>query len=789
MSATHSHRGFAALQPVPRFWLFVVLSAVTTILTYQWWGLVISAVIVVGLFLLGGTYPRIGVLSALVAGALSFVGNLFLRHQGAVLFQLGALQITSGSLERATLLGLRLTVMILLAIAYISVTPNEDLLLTARGLRIPKTGEIYLMVVLRYIDILKHEFVTTMQAMGIRGIRWDGSMWERIQGLSQIPVPIIYRLIGHIHAQTLAIDSRGGVQVKTQLLAPPNPAIALQLENAAVTYQTEDEIEEQALAIHPTHLTVNRGDRLTLLGRTGSGRSSLLLLATGLIPHSTGRMAGRVRIFGYDTQSTAIALLAQQVRIVFPSAVHGLIGITVRDELALSLRTRAVDREQAEPLMRQTLRQVGLHEGFLDRKTLELSGGEMQRVALASALVGQPPMLLLDDVTGQLDPVGRAEVLQAIEKISKETTLLVADPNIHPLKFSRSLLLQQGKVTELPHGWQQRSQQLAQEGVRLPQLVQLAEVIGIPEVALGLEQAVDKLRGFGSESLIAEQLPRWKPANPVSDRSNSLSNCSPILETQDLSFAYRSRHWVLNRMNIMFYQGEFTAILGANGSGKTTLSLLLAKALKPTSGCLKAAPEVRVGYVFQEPTLQLLATTVADELAFAPRQLGWDADRVKAVVERELRRFGLPRHENPINLSPAQARLLAIAAILAMDAQVVILDEPTNGLDEIEIQSLMQQLTQLQQQGLTVILVTHDVEIACTYAQRLLVMASGQILLDGTPSEVMAAPEILQEAHVTPPAIAQLSTALWPQALPVVTVDQFVRSLALSLPSSKESAV
>ncbi|XGB40745.1 MAG: ATP-binding cassette domain-containing protein [Nodosilinea sp. LVE1205-7] len=461
-----------------------------------------------------------------------------------------------------------------------------------------------------------------------------------------------------------------------------------------------------------------------------------MLLAAGLIPHSTGRMSGQTNIFGYDTRTTTMGSLAQQVRIVFPSAVHGLIGVTVRDELALSLRTRHLNPEvHPETLMVQTLRQVGLGESFLHRKTLELSGGEMQRVALASALVSQPPMLLLDDVTGQLDPVGREEVRQALEQISGQITLLVADANIDPSAQGRNLSLGQGQVRELPQHWQQQLTEFSNHGVRVPPLTQLAAVLGQPQMAEGLETAAALLRPY---RLMAVSPTPWSAA------------ASPVLEAEDLSFAYRPHQWALQEINTTFYQGQLTAILGANGSGKTTLSLLLARALKPTRGQIRTTPDLRVGYVFQEPTLQMLATSVADEIAFAPRQLGWSPRAVAAAVERELTRFKLPPDENPINLPPAQARLLAIAAILAMDAQVVILDEPTNGLDEIEIQSLMQHLIELQQQGLALILVTHDVEIACTYAQRLLVMAAGQIQLDGNPNQLMAEAQILRQAKVTP---------------------------------------
>jgi energy-coupling factor transport system ATP-binding protein len=391
----------------------------------------------------------------------------------------------------------------------------------------------------------------------------------------------------------------------------------------------------------------------------------------------------------------------------------------------------------------------------------------MQRVALASALVARPALLLLDEVTAQLDPVGRREVQAVLRRIGHETTVLMADLNAPPLDVDRLVVMEAGSAVAQGRPTQITNEQLSSAGFRVPQLRRLAEAVGRPEVAAGGAQAVEALRDLAMDA--AWPSPPESAPRPV------------LLEARRLTFRYTPERSILSGLDVSFACGEFTAILGSNGSGKTTLSLLLAGVLSPAAGDVVVHAETpegrRVGYVFQEPTFQMLAGTVEDEIAFGPRQLGWPEEVVQAVVDRERARFDLPLGVNPVNLPPAQARQLAIASVLAISPSVLILDEPTNGLDEIETRALMEILAKLHRGGQTILLITHDVEIACEYAERVLVMSEGEIRLDGTPAEVMRQTEILRECDVMPPPVVDLSRALWPDALPALSVAEFVGRL------------
>jgi energy-coupling factor transporter ATP-binding protein EcfA2 len=247
-----------------------------------------------------------------------------------------------------------------------------------------------------------------------------------------------------------------------------------------------------------------------------------------------------------------------------------------------------------------------------------------------------------------------------------------------------------------------------------------------------------------------------------------------------LSYTYPDGPTAIDGLDITLYQGEFVAILGANGSGKTTTALLLAQAMPPTAGeiLIEGVPADLtchrgcIAYVFQEPINQMVTMKVAEELAFGPRQLGWDSAEIETAVEREAARFDLDLDEIPLHLSPAGARKLAIAANLTMNPQVMILDEPTNNLDERDVTQLVAHLESLRASGMTVVVITHDVEVACAHADRVIVMHKGRILAQGPTREVMAQPDVLSRSDVVVPPVVSLSLALWPDRPPRLTVDE-----------------
>ena len=740
--------GMGVLNPLPRFIFFVVLSLASTFFTYNWIGVSVSGVIVTIIYLSGRVYFKLGLITCTVAGLLSFIGNIFIHHSGNIIFTLGPLTLTEGGLETGAILGLRLFFMILFAIAYISVTSLEDLFDTAKSLRLPHKGQIYLMIVLRYIDLLNKEFTTLQQSMAIRGIKWHGSVLEKIHGLRLIPVPMIFRLIGHINQQSLAVDNIGGTSTSKTFNYAKN-SNKFEISNASVTYDLSKEVSENNFVLKNINLQFNKGQKIMLIGENGSGKSSALILSRGLFSRTIGQHRGTINMFGNNTKDLSLGELSQMARIVFPSAAHGLVGIRINDELELSLLRSKIDKSKWKEQKLKILKLVGLDESFLKRKTLSLSGGQQQRVAIASALIAEPELLLFDEVTGQLDPIGKEEVIESINRISSDQSIFLSEPNLNPLEFDKIYLVKDKTIKLIDKNNVDFIKILKDSGRRVPLLIELGSKFSFNKDFNNIEYYLNNLN-----ELISKKEDIKDYILPKREKRENLNQ--NIIQTEKLCFSYDKKSNVLDNINLSFKKNELTAILGANGSGKSTLSLVLSYALKATEGKVIKDENIKIGYIFQEPSYQILSTTVREELAFGPKQLKFEKDQIDKIVLSESKRFDLKLNENPINLSPEDLRKLTIASILAIDTDIIIFDEPTNTLDENEITKLMKIIEDLKKQGKTIIIITHDIHLAWNYAERLIIMKNGKIEIDGPTDNIMKNESKLRDCNITVPNIAKL---------------------------------
>ncbi|MBC8506212.1 MAG: ATP-binding cassette domain-containing protein, partial [Chloroflexi bacterium] len=722
------------------------------------------------LLIFGGKYPRPALVAAGSAFILTFLGHA-LTSQDPNAVSILIFNISQDSLLKGLRLGIRLTSMIIPAIAFIAATPIHELLEAFVGLRIPDAAKMYLTIVLRYVDILWYDIQISMKAMALRGVNWDGSIKDKVPAFSRLMLPLIFRILDHIDGQSLAIDNRGGVKASKDIPEYSESVNAIAMKNVFVRYDEADKPDD-GHALSDINLEIPQGDATVLLGRIGTGKTSTLLLCTGLIPKSVGRMKGDVEIFGHNTKSASLGLLGRLSRIVFPSAVQGLIGLTVEGELEFSLRSSELASEEKQQAMETALELVGLDSSFLPRLTLGLSGGEMQRLALASAIVSQPLLLTLDDVTVQLDPVGKREVVSALQGLlDGQITTIITDPYVELLTEvgHRFISLEEGRIVgDYPA---LDAATIEEASLRVPQMMRLGKSLDI-QIPMKVNDAFQTLQ------------PHLKGSTP--EYSHTATKPAPaIVSAENLVYTYPNGPTAIKGLDITFNQGEFVAILGSNGSGKTTLALNLAGALSADSGTIliqgepydQSRHQGLIGYVFQEPVNQIVTMKVSDELAFGPERLGWDEDAIQESVTYELERFGLSPDATPLHLTPAEARKLAIGSTLSMKPKMVILDEPTNNLDEDESQSLMAHLKSLQKNDTTVVLITHDVEIACEYADRMIVMTKGEIIFDGPTRKAMAEKEMLAQCDVMVPTVVDLSLALWPDKLPALSVEELSRVL------------
>ncbi|MCS7221494.1 MAG: energy-coupling factor transporter ATPase [Anaerolineae bacterium] len=542
------------------------------------------------------------------------------------------------------------------------------------------------------------------------------------------------------------------------------------------------------------HLRARRGELIVLLGRTGAGKTTLCLSTNGLVPHATGgTIRGSVEVCGQDTRRLPPAALASAVGMVFQDAESQLFQMTVEDEIAFGLENLGFPPEEIERRITWALSVVGI-EPLRHRSPRRLSGGQMQRVAIAAALALRPALLVLDEPTSHLDPRGKIEVLTAIQQLRAEldTTILMAAQDIEwvvPLADGIAVLVD-GLVRSLPLSSLSihEASWLLETGVGAPQTTRLVHALlsrnngQQGHLPLSLQETARVLTPA-----------RWRVLPPRPRASPMTIFSSPIITIEDLDFVYPNGTRAISGISVQIGAGEYVALVGPNGAGKSTLARLLMGLLRPTAGRvvvngldtrLTRVPVLarHVGYAFQNPDHQIFAPTVYEELAFGPRNAGWTADQVDVAVQEMLTRFELGHLARvpPAVLGYGLRRKIAVAAVAISRPAVFILDEPTGGLDRASAQELLDFLDELNRQGVTIILITHDMTIVAERARRCIVLVDGRITFDGSPRELFARPDVLEHAGLLPPPITRLAEALGvPREIaPILSVDEFLEAWA-----------
>lgn len=556
----------------------------------------------------------------------------------------------------------------------------------------------------------------------------------------------------------------------------------IRLEQVSFRYRAAGAAGAPALADVSLHIP--RGQAVGLLGASGSGRSTLAGVLNGTIPHLVrGEMQGHVLIDG-----EAIALrrprdLAGRIGLLFQDFEAQLFSTDVALEVAFGPENLGVPRAEIARRVEESLRLVGL-ERLRRKAPAALSGGQKQRLALASVLALHPEILILDEPTSDLDPAGRRELLEAVAALQREhpPTLLLIDPETDELnRLDRLIVLEGGRVAldGTPRELWDAADRLGALGVKPFTLALLGSRLGLAERWEGPEQAAAAIRAAG-----------WRPAPAAAAAlrdADARPAGEPLLEIDRLSHRYPDGTEALAEVSLTIGRGEFVAILGQNGSGKTTLVKHLNGILAPTAGdirlqgkSLRGQPAGRlsrqVGLVFQNPDHQIFAERICDEVAFGPRQQALSPAEVDRRVAEALEAVGLTGLEevDPFILTKGSRQRVAVAGTLATKPEVVILDEPTTGLDYRELQGMMALVRRLNDAGHTIIIVTHAMDVAAAFARRTVLMRQGRVVADGPTREVFAGASRLEALGLRPPPIVQVASRL---GIPALTVDELVAAL------------
>ncbi|MNI07012.1 putative HMP/thiamine import ATP-binding protein YkoD [compost metagenome] len=569
----------------------------------------------------------------------------------------------------------------------------------------------------------------------------------------------------------------------------------IQFHNFSCTYATKTEP-----LLHTLNLRIKPGEFVFVTGPSGGGKSTLCFSINGLIPNEMegSLYEGSVTVDGISVQETFPYDLVSEVGTVLQDPEWQLVRGTVKEELTFSLENMGVPVEEIDRRLAEVVEKVQI-KPILLRSSLELSGGQKQRVAIAACLMMQPKVIVLDEPTAELDPLGKEMVIETIRNLHEQWgyTVVFVDHNLD-VSFpyaDRVIVVAEGRIiADAPP-----SELYDQPGIgallSMPQVIEIAR-------RLGIRKELETASGDGDPLNVAELREGLERGHALSSfptpgsyeqpQNKALSDVIPIIELKQVMFRYKKQEeeLTIKPVDLRIGKGEFTAIIGRNGAGKSTLCKLITGLLKPQSGQVlihnKSAASYRadqrvrhVGFVFQNPDFQFVCRSVYEEVAYGLRIQKLNEAAIDERVKRVTRLLHIDNYlqEHPHFLSRGERRRVAIASILALEPEVIILDEPTTGLDAKRCREMMNYIQILWQQGHTIVMLTHDMRVVADYVPRTIVMSDGEIHWDGPTRHIFAKREELRRHNITLPPVVELSYALgWSE--PALTSDEFITRFA-----------
>ena len=550
-------------------------------------------------------------------------------------------------------------------------------------------------------------------------------------------------------------------------------------------------------AIKDINLKVKKGEILMITGPSGAGKTTLCRLLNGLIPqYFRGKFQGKVLINGIDTKKTTIGHLSQSVSLLFQDPASQLVCPTVMDEVAFGPENLGVDPVEIRQRVDENVKAVRLG-GYEERNPHSLSGGEQQACALAAIMAMKPEVYVLDEPTSNLDPIGSHQVLNLLVELTRreKKTMIIVEHKMEELfplvdrliVMNKGRIILEGEVRKLLED----VELMEKLGLKPPQVTLLASKLGkyipLKKFPLTMEEGVTLFQKVLHDRIKGKEVGIKSEIPPSVEKKGK-----EIIKVEDLWHVYPGGVTALRDVNLTIYEGEFLTIIGQNGSGKTTLVKHFNGLLKPTKGRVTVYDvdtsrasiselSKKVGYSFQNPDHQLCSETVRKELAFGPINLGFSKEEIESRVANAAENLGLKDvlDEKPFSLSKGERQRVAIASLLTMGPKVLIVDEPTTGQDYRMSKEIMDLCKALNKEGTTIIVITHDMNLAAEYSERVVVLKDGEILCEGTPKKVFSQVEILEKTYLKPPQVTRLSQRLAEYGIPsaILTVEEMYYNL------------
>jgi energy-coupling factor transport system ATP-binding protein len=562
----------------------------------------------------------------------------------------------------------------------------------------------------------------------------------------------------------------------------PQAAVAVRAQGLWWRYPTFSE-QPNSWTLRDIALSVRHGECFGITGPSGAGKTTLCRALMGIIPHNTQLTAQQLtQHFRGDVNVLGLSVSAQtanshKIGMVLQDPENQFLRMSLLHELGLGLQLQDVPREEIVERSYEALQWVGLGHlwhGAAYLHPSDLSGGQKQRVAIAAFLALRPEVLILDEPTSDLDPVGKREVIETIARLRRDyhmTVILVEqDPEILSTFCDRIALLHEGRVelTAPPAEFYNKRPLLEKYGASVGELARISWHTGYT-----FEQR-PPLTLAEAETTFASILAAFPQTSVRGAESQPVLKQEPVAQAEEVVYNYGDGTLALKGVDLALYRGEMLALLGPNGSGKTTFAKILAGIYRATRGRVQvqgqdlALRKVRaslprsVGYVFQNPDHQLFCRKVSDEIEYGLKNLGIDVEQRRKTVAATLAAVGLTEFadEDPLFLSKGQRQRLAVASVLAMGPDILVVDEPTTGQDSRSIAGIMSLLCELQRQGKTILVITHDMTLVAEYCQRVVAFRDGQLSFTGTPTELFGEQTILDRTGLRPPAAAALAARI-----------------------------
>ncbi len=527
---------------------------------------------------------------------------------------------------------------------------------------------------------------------------------------------------------------------------------------------------QQKPTLYNISFSVKKGEKILIAGPSGCGKSTLVHCINGLIPFSyKGQMTGSLKIKGKETRDLSLFDLSKSVGTVLQDSDAQFVGLTVAEDIAFALENDCVATEMLKIRVPEVAKLVHI-EDFLDHAPVELSGGQKQRVSLAGVLVDDVDILLFDEPLANLDPATGKQAIELIDEMQKKTgaAVIIVEHRLEDVLYKpvdRIILMGEGRIIAdttpdrlLSGGF------LSENGIREPLYITALKYANVEITPLIKPSSIKSIKLSDEDKL---KVRNWyMTAKAAEDKKLG----GMLLKTDSVKFAYDNGHVALKGITVAVKEGEMLAIVGTNGAGKSTFSKVVCGFETQQEGKIFFKGEDieglsikeradHIGYVMQNPNQMISKVMIADEVALGLRTRGVPEDIIREKVEKVLKVCGLwPFRNWPISaLSFGQKKRVTIASILALDPEMIILDEPTAGQDYRHYTDIMEFLLKLNQSGITIVMITHDMHLMLEYADRAIVFSDGLIIADDTAAHILTDKETVDKASLKETSLYELA--------------------------------